>query len=285
MQTETLENEEWVPPPPPQEVPVAELIFTPDNPPWNVWAAVGVWLASVAFIVFFPNIFLLPYIAQQEFQIADEATLRQFIDTDPLAIVLRISAIIPAHILTLLLAWILVTRFNRLSFRQTLGWVSGGMRWWHYFIVLGGFYVAAATIGYIFPEQDNEMMRMLQSSRTAVYIVAILATFSAPLVEEVIYRGLLFSALQRKAGGVSAIFIVTLLFAGVHFFQYWGSPGTLILITFLSLMLTLIRYKTKSLLPCIILHTLMNGVQSLFLLLQPYMPKPEEAAGLIHFIK
>lgn len=285
MQTETLENEEFVPPPPPQEIPVAEPIFTPNNPPWNVWAAISVWFASVAFIVILPNLFLLPYIAAQELPIADEATLRQFVDTDPTAIVLRISAIIPAHILTLILAWIFITRLNKLSFRQTLGWSSGGMQWWHYFIILGGFYVAAAIIASVFPEQDNEMMRLLQSSRTAVYIIAFLATFSAPLVEEVVYRGLLFSALQRKAGGILAIVIVTFLFAGVHYFQYWGSPGTLIAITLLSLGLTLIRYKTKNLWPCIVLHTLINGLQSLFLLLQPYLPKEEEVTGLVHFLK
>jgi membrane protease YdiL (CAAX protease family) len=160
------------------------------------------------------------------------------------------------------------------------------MRWWHYFIILGGFYIAAATVGSIFPEQDNEMIRLLQSSRSAVYIIAFLATFSAPLVEEVVYRGLLFSAVRRRAGGLWAVAIVTLLFAGVHYFQYWGSPGTIILITLLSLGLTLVRYKTKNLLPCIILHTLINGLQSMFLVLQPYLPQPEEVVpGIVHYLK
>ena len=37
------------------------------------------------------------------------------------------------------------------------------------------------------------------SSRTAVYLVAIIAAFSAPLVEEVIYRGVLYPAIENGA--------------------------------------------------------------------------------------
>jgi membrane protease YdiL (CAAX protease family) len=256
----------------------------PDNPPWNVLTAIAVWVISIILIVIMPNLFLLPYLYQQSLDLSNEQLLREFVDTDRIAIVLRIAAIIPAHILTLLLGWMVVTRLRKYSFRQTLGWTSGGIRWWHYLIILGGFYVTVASVGYFLPEQDNEMIRLLQSSRTAVYVIAFLATFSAPLVEEVVYRGILFPALQRGAGSVWAILIVTLLFAGVHFFQYWGSPGTIFLITFLSLGLTFLRYKTKSLLPCIILHTLINGLQSLFLVLGTLIPDQPPAA-LVHFIK
>lgn len=256
----------------------------PENPPWGVLTALGVWVISIILIVILPNVFLLPYLYQQSLDLSNEQLLREFVDTDRIAIVLRIAAIIPAHILTLLLGWMVVTRLRKYSFRQTLGWTSGGMRWWHYLIILGGFYVTVATVGYFLPEQDNEMIRLLRSSRTAVYIIAFLATFSAPLVEEVVYRGILFSALQKRAGAVWAILTVTLLFAGVHFFQYWGSPGTIFLITFLSLGLTILRYKTKSLLPCIILHTLINGLQSILLVLGTLAPN-DPPASLVHFIK
>lgn len=284
VQTEPLENDEYVYPPLPEEIPVVELSVTPDNPPWGVWSSIGVWVLSIGFIVVLPNLFLLPYLAKQNLDFSNEAILQQFADTDPVAVLLRIASIIPAHILTFVVAWAVVTRLRKYSFRDVLGWTSGGMRWWHHLIVLGGFYVVAAAIGYFLPEQDNEMIRLLQSSRVAVYIIAFLATFTAPIVEEVVYRGLLFSALQRSAGVILAVLIVTILFAGVHFFQYWGSPGTIVLICLLSLILTLVRYKTKSLLPCIILHTLINGLQSLFLVLAPLVQK-DDSQAFFHFIK
>lgn len=256
----------------------------PDNPPWGVATAIGVWVISIILIVILPNLFLLPYLVQQNLDLSNEQIVREFADTDRVAVLLRISAIIPAHLLTLLLGWMVVTRLRKYSFRQTLGWTDGGVRWWHYLIILGGFYITVATVGYFLPEQNNEMIRLLQSSHAAVYVIAFLATFSAPLVEEVVYRGILFSALQRSAGVVWAILIVTMLFAGVHFFQYWGSPGTIFLICFLSLGLTILRYRTKSLLPCIILHTLINGLQSVVLVLGTLVPEQPPAA-MVQFIK
>lgn len=264
---------------------------TPNNPPWGVWSAIAVWAASIMLIIFLPNLALLPYLAGQEnLDLQNEAQLREFADTDRIAVILRIAALIPAHLLTLLMGWAVVTRFKKFSFRKTLGWVNN-LRWWNYCIMLGGLYIAAAIVGYFLPEQENEMLRILQSSRTAAYTVAFLATFTAPLVEELIYRGILFSALQRAAGVVWAVLIVTLLFAGIHFAEYWGSPGTIVMICFLSLMLTMVRYKTNNLLPCIILHTLINGIQCLVLVLSPLFsqPAPEEtppaAAAILHLLK
>ncbi len=87
-------------------------------------------------------------------------------------------------------------------------------------------------------------------------------------------------------GVITAIFVVTILFAGVHVLQYWGSPGTIILITILSLALTLVRATSKNLLPCIILHFIFNGMQSVIILQQSHAPVPpltEKAALLARF--
>jgi hypothetical protein len=166
------------------------------------------------------------------------------------------------------------------------GWQNNGFRWWHHLIILGGFFAVAALIGYFLPAQDNELMRILRSSRTTVYFVAFMATFTAPLVEEVIYRGLLYSAIQRSLGVGSAVVIVTALFAGVHFWQYWGSPGTIVSICLLSLIITLIRVRTDNLLPCVVFHTIFNGLQSLGLIfvedLSLIQPKTE---AFVHLLK
>jgi membrane protease YdiL (CAAX protease family) len=262
----------------------------PNNPPWGVWTAIGVWAASIMFIILLPNLALLPYMLTQNLDLSNEALLREFAQTDTMAVIVRMAAIFPAHLLTLLIAWAAATKFNKFSFRKVFGWTNS-LRWWDYFMLLGGFVTLVYIVSALFPEHDNQLIRILESSRTALYIVAFLATFTAPLVEEVIYRGILFSALQRAAGVAWAVLVVTILFAGVHFFQYWGSPGTIFLICFLSLVLTLIRYRTKSLLPCIILHTLINGLQSLLLVFKPLLSRyaeenPQPALeAIIHLIK
>lgn len=257
---------------------------SPNDPPWNIPAAIGTWIASVIFIVISPNLFLLPYLSAKHVQFSDSAKLLEFLMSDPTAIIINVLAIIPAHILTLAVAWMVVTRFRKFSFRETLGWKGGPVSWWYYPFLLIGFFVIAYAIGSYFPEQENDLTRILKSSRTAVYIVAFLATFTAPIVEEVIYRGILYSALQRTLGMAFAVVLVTFLFALVHVPQYWPSYSTIFLLTLLSLTLTLIRARTGNLLPCIIFHFIFNGIQSLGLVLAPFLEKPETQSDAVSTI-
>jgi membrane protease YdiL (CAAX protease family) len=148
------------------------------------------------------------------------------------------------------------------------------MRWWHYVSILAAIFALSGFVMYYYPEADNDLLRILRNSRAAVYIIAALATFTAPLVEEVVYRGILYSAFQRAFGSSFSIAIVTVLFAAVHFPQYWPSYSTLFLLTLLSLVLTTIRARTGNLLPCIILHTAFNGLQSIGLIFEPYLSAP-----------
>ena len=261
---------------------------TPDNPPWGGWAALLVWLASIAFIAVIPILFVMPYVARQPNLLADKNELANFLKADPTALLLSVIAIIPAHILTLALAWIVVTKFNKFSFLKTLGWSSGGFKFWHYALVLFGIFAVAAVVSYYFPEQDNDMLRVLRSSRAAVFVIAFLATFTAPLVEEVVYRGVLYSAFQRKFGIAAGVLLTTFLFAVIHVPQYYPSYSTIFMIVLLSLILTLVRVSAKNLLPCVILHTIFNGIQSILLVLQPYIENyntQENAASVFHIFK
>ncbi|MGD9588152.1 MAG: lysostaphin resistance A-like protein [Pyrinomonadaceae bacterium] len=242
----------------------------PNDPPWGPGLAIGFWFLSVLLIVTVPALFLAPYALRYGEAGADAESVIRSLSTDPTAIIIQIIAVIPAHLLTLLIAWPLVTGGRRFSFFKMLGWQGGGMAWWHYILILVGFFVFMAAVGSIFPEQENELTRILKSSRYAVFLVAFMATFTAPLVEEVVYRGVLYSALQRAVGMNAAIGLVTLLFALVHLPQYYPSFSTMFLLTMLSLILTLVRARTGNLLPCVIIHTIFNAFQSVLLIIEPY---------------
>lgn len=302
MQTYEQKNIEEFPPPPPPPPPVKPDISpfdsaapTPDNPPWNNWAALGTWVASVVFIILFPNLFLFPYLAKQNLDFSNQAAVLEFARTDTAAILLQIISILPAHVFTLLLAWLVVTNFRKYSFRQTLGWQWNGFKIWHSIVIVVFFFFLAAVLTAIFGETDNDFKQILRNSRAVVYLVAFLATFTAPLVEEVIYRGILYSSLQRKLGVIWAVVLVTFLFALVHVPQYskdyipdFQTVGLLLL---LSLTLTVIRVRTKNLLPCIVLHTIFNGIQSLALIFEPILrdffsePLSRPAALFFHLFK
>ena len=262
----------------------------PDNPPWNTPVAFAVWVLSVLFIVFVPNLFVIPYIIRQQIPLSDSTRLVQFLQSDPTAVRLSLGAIIPAHLLTFAVAWAVITRFRQFSFFKTIGWTWGGMRWWHFAAILIGFFALAYVLGKAMPEQENDLLRILKSSRFAVYLMAFLATFTAPFVEELIYRGVLYSAFQRTFGTVAGVISVTLLFSLVHVPQYYPSWVTIILLTLLSLILTVVRARTGSLLPCFVLHFLFNGIQSIGLILGPGFDQaspgvPDTNAIFFHLIK
>ena len=253
----------------------------PNNPPWNSATAFSVWLLSVLLIVFVPDLFVIPYALRRQVPLTDSARLVEFLQSDPTAVIISLAAIIPAHVLTLLTAWLIVTRFRRFDFREMLGWRSGGITWWHYVAILLGFFAVALVVAHTMPEEENSLLKVIRSSRSAVFLLAFLATFTAPLVEEIVYRGVLYSAFQRSMGTVLAILIVTLLFTLVHVPQYYPSWSTIILLTLLSLILTLIRAVTGNLWPCIVLHFLFNAIQSLGLIVSPYFESPTPAPPAI----
>lgn len=115
--------------------------------------------------------------------------------------------------------------------------------------------------------EENSFTELLKSSRQVRIAIAVLATFTAPLVEETVYRGILFSGLRKNLGLIATVLLVTVMFAGVHVLQYLGAWVSVAGLTLLSLALTVIRARTKSILPCVLIHTLNNAFFSVIILL------------------
>ncbi|HLA96088.1 MAG TPA: hypothetical protein VK612_10225, partial [Pyrinomonadaceae bacterium] len=128
--------------------PIIELSTSPNNPPWNSGMAILVWLASVILVVFIPTILLLPYLFANGASTMQQSELASFAVKDPTAVLIQVAAILPVHLLTLFICWLVVTKFRKFSFRETLGWESGGMRWWHYVAILFGFVGLMIVVGY-----------------------------------------------------------------------------------------------------------------------------------------
>lgn len=246
---------------------------SPNNPPWNSGVAFIFWVVSVIFIIVVPSLLIIPYVLNQKINLSDSEKLKEVTTSDPNAIIIAVVGTFIAHILTLIVGWLIVTRIRKYPFFETLGWKWGGFKAWHAVALFVGVFVIVGILNSFLGSADNELQKILRSSRTAVFIVAFLATFSAPLVEELVYRGVLYSAFQRTFNKTAAVIFVTTVFASVHFLQYYPDYTTLISITILSLIITLIRAKTDNLLPCFAFHTMINGLQSIVLILAPYLPE------------
>jgi membrane protease YdiL (CAAX protease family) len=260
----------------------------PDNPPWGVGAAVLVWAASVGLLLVVPALAGAAYLIVRIYRFSAEKVTETIL-TDPGFMLTSVAAVIPAHLLTFGLIWWVVTGYGKRSFRELTGWRWSSRLGALEFFVCAGVVVVLLVCNYQiarhFPGGDTDLEKIILSSMAARYVVVVLATLSAPLVEESIYRGLLYPALQRALGAVWAVLIVAGLFALVHVWQYRANIGVIMAISLLSLTLTLVRAWTGRLLPCVIIHFLFNGVSSIWIVLEPYMknlsPPPTAPTGLL----
>lgn len=257
----------------------------PDNPPWGLGGALGILILSFVLMVVTQVCFLIPYTLWRGVKLD---ALGEFALKDPGAIFMQIVSIVPAHLLTLGAAWLLVTRVGKYPFLKMLGWDWGkGLTFWRCVGLAALLYAAGVVIIKITGTVETDMDRLVQSSRAAALATAFAATFTAPLIEELVFRGLLYSSLRRLLGAAWAVAVVCLLFALIHVPQYRQSYSVIATILLLSFTLTMIRARTGRLLPCFVVHLLFNGVQSVIIVLEPYLKSyiettnPAPAPGML----
>lgn len=251
------------------DVPAGVAALNPDNPPWGLLAAIGVLFGSLALLIFVPVVIIIPYVLWRGVNLQ---LISEFLQTDKTAIVISLLATLPAHLLTLALVWVVVTGIGKRPFWRTLGWSwTPRIGFWSSAGIALGLYVLGILIFKIFGEQETALVRMLNSSLAARYSIVVMATLTAPLVEEVVYRGVLYPALQRRVGMLWGVVGVMMVFALIHVPQYLPSLGAISTIGVLSLSLTLLRAYTGRLLPCVVVHTIFNGLASLAIVLEPHL--------------
>lgn len=132
------------------------------------------------------------------------------------------------------------------------------------FIVLGS--LAGVFLGVnLEQEQEIGFNRVVGSSDMLLAFVSLVVV--PPVVEEVLFRGFLFTGLRSKLNFVATALIVSALFALPHMFA--SSNGLLWIAaidTFvLSVVLCYLREKTGALWAAIALHAIKNGLAYLFL--------------------
>ena len=253
----------------------------------DVFLALFMWAASVALLLL-PQFLALPYVAThyRGRTIAPEVLL-----ADKTLILILVAGILPAHLLTLVIAWCVSTRFGKIPITKALRWQWERRVSIAKSMALAVFLFAIAwTIALAFGGKETNIERIINSSRAAALLLAFLAVTTAPLVEEIVYRGILFPAWERLTGSVTAVVIVTFMFAIPHVPQYWPNWAVIFSITLLSAVLTVVRARTGRLMPCYIIHLVFNGIQSIIIVAEPYLrpllnPRPPETApAFLHSI-
>jgi hypothetical protein len=102
----------------------------------------------------------------------------------------------------------------------------------------------AAQLGFIrWPSRD-------------IFFSVLTGVILAPIMEEIIHRGVIYQALRARTGRWSAIFLSSVAFAILHFYSWWGILDVFVMGVFFAW----IYDRTRSLWPGIIFHALGNAL-------------------------
>jgi membrane protease YdiL (CAAX protease family) len=235
----------------------------------DVTKALVIWGTSFSLLLVSPLIFAIPYMVYRAITVGSST---QNLLADKTLIFFTVLGILPAHLLTLAITWMIVSEGGRQPFWKAIAFawpertsptittiVSVLMA-----LILVGF---AFLVTLIYGERKTDLDLLIESSNYTRVAMAFMAVATAPLVEEVIYRGVLYGALEKAAGVGIAIALVSLLFAGVHVYQYRNNVAVILVITLLSIVLTVARAYSGKMLPSFIIHFVFNGIQSVFIVL------------------
>ncbi|HJU91996.1 MAG TPA: type II CAAX endopeptidase family protein [Pyrinomonadaceae bacterium] len=267
-------NEEWAPPAPTAGHDIPSAPIRDQREIWLGWAevvkAVFLWIISFLLLLSVPVITALPYAVYRILSLG--AVAAQTLPTDKILLLFSVIGILPAHLLTLAVIWMVISEGGREPFWKTIGWewpdrLSPSATIIACVVLALVLFGLAQLVTYIYGERKTDLDLIIESSLYARLAMAFMATATAPLVEEVIYRGVLYRALEKAAGTAVAVPVVSLLFAGVHVWQYRNNVAVIIVITTLSIVLTVSRALTNKMLPAFIIHLAFNGIQSIFIVL------------------
>lgn len=171
-----------------------------------------------------------------------------------------LSVQMAAYALIFFYIYFLVVYHYRLPFWKGMKWGSLGrgklLRYIAWGILLTiGIQITAALL----PDHGSFPLERMFSSEDASYALAIFAVAIGPFMEELIFRGVLFSAFETRIGLTFAIIATAALFAAMHIPEYSGAWHHVLFIFAVGLVLSIIRGVTGSLAPCVVLHVTYNA--------------------------
>jgi membrane protease YdiL (CAAX protease family) len=260
-----------------EPTPTQTTLAAPPESWWGAWIDVLkaglLWGGSLFILLAFSALTPIPYLL---YKLISGAGSPETLFKDPWLIFFSVIAIIPAHILTFVVGWWFVTAGGKRPFLKNIGleWpanTSPGIGLMLSILLALVLFAIAVLITLTWGGAKTEIDLLIESSRPARFVVAFAAVATAPIVEELIYRGILYTALERAAGKIIAIFAVSLLFAGVHVLQYRNNVAVILVITILSFTLTTSRAVTGKLLPAFIIHLVFNGIQSVLIVVGAFV--------------
>lgn len=108
---------------------------------------------------------------------------------------------------------------------------------------------------------SNALKEMLMNSDWSVFlIIAFAAVIVAPIVEEIVFRAVLFNFFSRRLGVLAGVIVTSLIFSVFHL-----NATSFIVLFLLGVVLQVLYIKTKSIYSCMLFHAVHNSVAILIM--------------------
>jgi hypothetical protein len=122
-------------------------------------------------------------------------------------------------------------------------------------LLVGVYGALLEVLGVWLPGSDIDPTRLLPMTPLGIALTVLLACVAAPVVEEIVFRGVLLSALRDRWGSAAGIGVSSAVFALVHVVPFAVPP-----IFVLAIALGRLFVRTRSLWVPIAAHALFNGI-------------------------
>jgi len=135
--------------------------------------------------------------------------------------------------------------------------------------IVGGFLLAFVVqiVSVYFGQKAKVPMETLFQDRVVALLLLLMAVLMAPLVEETLFRGLLYPVIARSFGQGIGVVVTGTLFGLLHAAQLWGGWTQIALLVFVGIVLTYARAATRTVLASFLLHLSYNFSISLVFLI------------------
>jgi uncharacterized protein len=132
-----------------------------------------------------------------------------------------------------------------------------------------GILLDALTLALQKPLVAPTVSDLFRGNLSGTLALALAVVVAAPLMEEILFRGLLYTSLAARLGAPAGIAITALSFGAIHVCTYGTDWYSVLQTLIMGLMLTVLRAWTGSLWPCTVAHVannLYSTVETLILL-------------------
>jgi len=159
------------------------------------------------------------------------------------------------YLLVLVYLLLLARLLHHQPFWKSMGWSQPRARRMVPFLLGGAVLALVITLAPpLLPDAEGFPLERLFTSRAASYAIGAFAIAVAPLVEELVFRGLLFAIFERAVGLRFAAGATALLFAGLHVPEYWHAWNHILMILVVGVVFSVARARSGSLAPSVLLH-------------------------------